>query len=748
MRETERQWNLLQGDAIGRLKGLPSKSVQCVITSPPYWGLRDYSRCACATERKIVSNFHTREPTPTDSGGGVLHTVNTEPDPSCPKCHGTGKNDSLNVVWGGEEDCEHRWGEEIDNPHRDRRTSVGGHLGADKEGGGRTAARGQTAGAFCSLCPSWRGQLGLEPTPDLYVQHIVVVFQEVRRVLRDDGTCWINLGDSYASVRSGGTSRTEPQGFQENDSTSTRLCDACEAIVSGDDRSVRTHHQNAPSRGDDSPVPIPAHKESPPSRLASSDSENQTEPRQSSVSTQDQRPFEALSVEQFPDAPESTKPVSSPPPRVECLHCDNCGVCLSVENSSTRDARLCARRDSGPGRPDTSQRWHTSALRNEGKSPSAEAYSGIAPLKQKDLVGMPWMIAFALRNDGWWLRSDIIWAKPNPMPESVTDRPTRSHEDLFLLTKSGTTKYWTHRDLNGTRTKPKADYRWVDNLNDIEYVEKPSGWTKEKIPCQECAGAGQLSGYFGSMECSTCKGKGRVRRWGRINLWRGHDYFYDADAIREPGSLNSHPRGKDGIPALTHKMAPAGEGIRNNPSFQAAMRTLPPEAGRNKRTVWEIATQPYPEAHFATFPEKLVEPCIKAGTPEKGACRVCGSPWERVVEAKPNPSKADFDPDSREWANTHQRTSNPQSSKSLHRNPGGVYREAVTTGFRPSCDHDAESEPALVLDPFCGSGSAGVVAVGLGRRFLGIDIKAEYLAMAERRLRKFPVRLDTFAEVV
>ena len=146
-------------------------------------------------------------------------------------------------------------------------------------------------------------------------------------------------------------------------------------------------------------------------------------------------------------------------------------------------------------------------------------------LKPKDVVGIPWMVAFALRADGWYLRSDIIWHKPNPMPESVTDRPTKAHEYLFLLAK-------------------------------------------------------------------------------------GERYFYDAEAIAErsvdPESHNGrNPRNDDKFVGQ-----PFSE-IRGGFSKIAAGTTYPT---RNRRTVWSIATQPYSGAHFATFPEKLVEPCILAGS--------------------------------------------------------------------------------------------------------------------------------------
>ena len=175
-------------------------------------------------------------------------------------------------------------------------------------------------------------------------------------------------------------------------------------------------------------------------------------------------------------------------------------------------------------------------------------------LKPKDLAGIPWRVAFALQDDGWYLRSDIIWSKPNPMPESVTDRPTKAHEYIFLLTKE-------------------------------------------------------------------------------------EHYHYDADAIREPHTQESLQRyfresSYDGSKPYAMKGRPSGHGIRKHDGQTTAGNgskmgghsgnfaddgtpTSNP-LGRNKRTIWEITTQPYPDAHFATFPEALVEPCILAGCPSGG----------------------------------------------------------------------------------------------------------------------------------
>jgi DNA modification methylase len=140
--------------------------------------------------------------------------------------------------------------------------------------------------------------------------------------------------------------------------------------------------------------------------------------------------------------------------------------------------------------------------------------------KPKDLIGIPWMVAFALRADGWYLRSEIIWSKPNPMPESVTDRPTKAHEQVFLLAKS-------------------------------------------------------------------------------------RFYFYDANAISEVAQYAGDDRRARTDNTVAQRIGYKSQTERSEPTNER----------RNKRSVWEITTQPYAEAHFATFPTKLVEPMVLAGSP-------------------------------------------------------------------------------------------------------------------------------------
>ena len=236
------------------------------------------------------------------------------------------------------------------------------------------------------------GQLGMEKTPEEYVTNIVDVFRQVWRVLKDDGTLWLNLGDSYAAARS----------YQVTDSK----------------------------------------------------------------------------------------------------HVD-------VGNSMAKSVPV--------------------------------------GLKAKDLVGIPWRVAFALQSDGWYLRSDIIWHKPNPMPESVTDRPTAAHEHIFLLTKSAK-YYYDHEAVKEQREWPISNRNILDNT------------PKETPP-----GTGPHTG---------------LRKEGLADKQRGHS--------------RRHAGFNDRWDSMTKE-------------DQGAL-------GRNLRNVWTIATQPYPEAHFAVFPPKLIEPCILAGS--------------------------------------------------------------------------------------------------------------------------------------
>ena len=249
-------------------------------------------------------------------------------------------------------------------------------------------------------------------------------------------------------------------------------------------------------------------------------------------------------------------------------------------------------------------------------------------IKPKDLVGIPWRVAFALQADGLYLRSDIIWNKPNPMPESVTDRPTKAHEYIFLLTKN-----------------PR--------------------------------------------------------------------YYYDADAIRE---ISLYPNDN--------------RGARSDSRRGTDMNSMNGKTGlfRNKRSVWEINTHPYPDAHFATYPEKLVEPCILAGTSEKGVCAKCSKPWVKLTEVVSVPDRSTRD--NRIGVIPGRDSATRMNSKEMKR------VEKADLGWEPTCQCSADTVPATVLDPFIGSGTTCAVSQRLGRHSIGIDASAEYLDLASKRIGK------------
>ena len=316
---------VVNGDCRQRLAELPAESVHCIVTSPPYFGLRDYG------------------------------TAQWE---------------------GGDPDCDHL----PKVASRESRPSSG------LTGGKATVDAGTVLRGRCH-CGARRvdNQIGLEATPDAFVAELVAVFRECRRVLRADGTLWLNLGDSYNAQ---GAGNKTPSGF-----------------------------------------------------------------------------------------------------------------------SQTRPSRRTG----------------------DGNQETVKTGRGLVDgLKPKDLLGVPWMVAFALRADGWWLRQDIIWSKPNPMPESVTDRCTKSHEYLFLLSKSAT-------------------------------------------------------------------------------------YHYDADAVKEAATEATNERDKY---KRTGYAKETRDGYVNH--LDPSREFIDCGGQRNRRSVWTVATQPFSEAHFATFPPDLIEPCIKAGCPPQG----------------------------------------------------------------------------------------------------------------------------------
>jgi DNA modification methylase len=540
--------------------------VQCVVTSPPYWGLRDY---------------------------GLPPTV-----------------------WGGEDPgCAHAWGEEtvrVVSPQSDHGPDGGFGTTRGTEAWRRGASLTASQGTFCARCGAWRGALGLEPTPEAYVAHLVEVFRAVRRVLREDGTCWVNLGDSYSSIgwRPGGAIGV--------------------------------------ARG------VPYVRGDYVVRRGSPSSNWRTAPYGGS---------------------------------------GKCG-----DSATTRPTEL-------------------------GDDPYR--------LKVKDLVGIPWRVAFALQADGWYLRSEIIWAKPNPMPESVTDRPTKAHEQLFLLAK--------------------AERYFFDAEAIKEPASMDSGFTKQRLngTANWSKATQSDTGRASFVRVTGNEGEGR--------LWQDTGARSKRSVWTIPSAPFSEAHFATFPPALVEPCVQAGTSekgacpacgapwrrvtaiqfvkLADRRSTRKALRIGADMADINSRDamgyndVTTLGWAPTCACAVGLAPG-VVEPCVQAGTSERGCCAQCGAPWRREFET---------DPAYHEWAKT-QRFYGPGGLGSAFRLAKTNSRQAPpkghTTGWAPTCACAPDPKPCVVLDPFAGAGTVGLVADRLGRDAILIELKPEYAAMAERRIRE------------
>lgn len=404
----------------GATKNIPNESIDMCMTSPPYWGLRDYG---------------------------------------------------VEQIFGESSSCEHEW---------DSYKSFFSKSGkGGKQDSNRGTLREDKFSQVCN-CGAWKGQLGLEPTPELYIEHLNEIFHEVKRVLKKEGTLWLNIGDTYG----GGSGGYYPH----------------EGELGASKAYIKT---------------------------------------------------------------------------------------------------------SGAGKP-------------------------------KCLCMIPERLALSLIQDGWILRNKIIWYKPNAMPSSVTDRFSNRYEFIYMFSKQR--KYYF----------------------DLDAVRAPHIWAE----------------------------------LDKRSLLR-----------RVPGKLGKITEG-----------IYATDAVGYNPN------------GKNPGDVFEITTQPFPEAHFTVFPEKLCEKPIKAGCPEE-VCKKCGKARERIVKEfdtgrfQKMPDNWDTDP------GHHKAFHRKGREKGEQRIPVIVKK---TIGWT-SCDCKAGFEGGILLDPFCGAGTALYVAKEMKRNYIGIDIKEEFCKMSRKR---------------
>lgn len=501
----------LQGHWLDQAKLLADNSVHVVVCSPPYWALRNYK---------------------------------TDPQ-----------------IWDGEPDCTHTWGDLIPGDTRGNSGSPN-----NKNGRGEDYARGLPRGRWCQTCNAWRGELGQEPHPSLYIEHLVQIFREVRRVLRPDGTLWINIGDSYAT---GAGSARKPGG--------------------------KTY-------GKANPV-------------------------------------------------------------------------VAAGNYKTGD-----------------------------------------------LVGIPWALATALREDGWYLRRDNIWHKQACMPESVMGW---RWERCRIKVKGHQREVgWS----NSTEGRPQSDSRHTGPYEDAEWKDCPG--------CRKCEKNDGLVLRKGNGRCTTSHEY-------VFHFSKSENYYYDSDAIAEEQSSEERERrlrefdnGHDATYAgktVTTKYGQHAFGSTSAVRGPVPRQMLALKGTRNKRSVWSLAPEPYGEDHFAAYPSELPMICIKAGSSEHGCCADCGAPYARIIRVtggapdRPNGPKGE----ARDAAGL----------RSSGRMGGGAgWREQPrpvneTLGWRKTCKCATTATMApIVLDPFGGRGTTGAAAVRLGRDVILCELQPDYLPMIRKNI--------------
>lgn len=540
---------IIIADAREALAQVPDNSVHVVITSPPYFGLRDYGTGIWA-------------------GGDPAcdHALRNSPDPRAP--HGQAQNGRP------------RKGEEIN-----RRECRCGALRIDH-------------------------QLGLEADPDEYVEAMVALFREVWRVLRPDGTLWLNLGDSYSS--NGGLGR---QG-----GTSARA-------GRSNTKAQMKRHSTRPRLG-----------------------------------------FKAKDMVGIPWR-----------------------VAMALQQDGAADWRACQ----------TIERVRAELL---------EAYDGEAPpelvIATLDRLDAEYREA---KGCSWYLRQDIIWAKPNPMPEAVRDRCTKAHEYFFMLSKSPI--YYFDQVAISEPLAASSIARLAQNVGEQEGSHKAQG--KVNGPLKAVRKSGNIARKPGSARgcpedtgsnvCGSIPWEGSERN--KRSVWTVATQPFDYEMCGACEAVYSKGQHDD----LRHERVTGPKGEKITRVYCAC--------GEHDKWL----------SHFATFPPALIEPAILAGTSARGCCSACGAPWVREVERTFVP-QIDVSPD----RNGREAAQHDPGARWAGSSRGTVERK--TQGWAPTCGCDAPLQPCLVLDPFGGAGTTGLVADRLQRDALMIELSPRYAKMAQRRI--------------
>lgn len=597
---------IICGDCLEMMKEMPKNSIDMVITSPPYWGLRDYG---------------------------------------------------FEQIFGGDKNCEHEWGScQIEHDalrYRGHNANVGSNKNPEihpgKEGSG---------GNYCQLCKAWKGQLGLEPTPEMYIEHLTEIFNEVKRVLKKGGTLWLNISDTYSGsggaggdYNLGGLREGEPKYKQGKifNNKYKKIDAAWLAAFIDSEGTIQIHKQK---RGNNSPSYQP--------HIAIAMTQREMLDKAYSITglgavwKMNYKTSTGKNVYQWSVRGQQGKELIEQIYAYLILKKKQTAILWMLCNN------LKDRKDGKRVKPENlkyrENLYQAVKELNQLRIPDLKI---IEPIKSrfsaKCLCMIPERLAWSLIQNGWILRNKIVWYKPNAMPSSVTDRFSNRWEYLFMFSKSQRYCF----DLDAVR----------------ETYTEP------------------------------------MNRWGGDNLVAKGESTWDKGTGQE-----------------TYR----DRNMRPNPD------------GKNPGDVFEINTQPFPEAHFAVFPEKLCEKPIKAGCPEE-VCKKCGKARERIVNIdrskcrvqKPTNIKRHKEiVDGGKYA---KKECNPDGTGGDRRiSVGDIYNYSIgakrkTIGWT-SCECNAGFEGGIVLDLFAGAGTALYVAKEMRRRYIGIDIKQEYCDMCEERL--------------
>lgn len=780
---------IIHGHVIDALRTLPAGSVHCVVTSPPYWALRAYG---------------------------------TEPK-----------------VWGGDPDCPHEW---ESCQHRQAARWAGKKNISDKQRSNRGTMQllddGGLTGHACRHCAAWRGELGSEPNIGKFIENMVCVFQEVRRVLRQDGICWVNIGDTYASEPNGKRAAAYAEDGSDNRTFRDKPFSSVGGVLKPKDRCLiperlaialqedgwwirdqviwclaQSTRVYARTQTGDGPTSIRDLVRLRPETVQLWNGEKWTQVRGWSRSQcSDGLELELRNGQRISCTPNHLWPTSRGVLRTDALRVgdvipvcklpepDNClrpsalpdelvgwfvgayianghrsedaiqVACHAVKHLDRYD-RLKAVADAyggtctwnvtrgnaavitmrGPvlqglldayvvgatcylkhlhprawkrsdrflravlegyltdGHHDTgNRRWRLGFCDNEAlaqdlrtlcarlgvslrlrrakhvcngkvfpgyrgelrlepsKHGNARADGEVVAIR-KSRVNQYWDIGVEDAPNLFALASGVLThnSKPNAMPGSALDRTTTAHELIWLITRKARYFYDGFPLRTPAKSPPQAQAKW------------PAQW--ESAPGSH----------------------GRIHRQGRMS-----QHYADAYGSNKGADANRYGEGyRKRSPALTHP------------------------AGANIRSVWRFPTQPYRDAHYATFPEELARRCILAGTSEHGACAQCGAPWERVLDR----SVFVEDPTPKPAINGVGGAGQTHGFEGMPR----AAVERTTAGWKPTCRCGTEEVvPCVVLDPFLGSGTTAAVALRHGRSAVGSELQPASVELALRRIGK------------